>query len=93
MTCHGCNSPIEPIAAIRTYHSGCDPQMRVEMLERALAELAAHFEEAINYIDDPSRPENEIIGPTLIVLAGRNRLKAARAALEYRPAQMKGREG
>lgn len=90
--CAGCGEKLERIAQIRVYHSGCDPQGRVEMLERVLAELASDFEEAINYIDDPSKPENEFIGPTLIVLAGRNRLKAARAALKYRPAQMKGRE-
>jgi hypothetical protein len=65
---------------------------RINELERALADLASHFETAINYIDDPSEPGNEFVGPTLIVLAGRNRLKAARAALQYRPAQMKGRE-
>ncbi len=82
--CAGCGEKLELIAQIRTYHSGCDPQGRVEMLERALAECAAPY-----------------------VIGGRNgrldykalkqefvrRLSVASAALEYRPAQMKGRDG
>ena len=38
--CHGCNQPLEPLAQIRTYHTQCDPQGRVEMLERALQSIA-----------------------------------------------------
>lgn len=34
--CPGCNEPTERGAQTRTYHSQCDPQMRAEMLERAL---------------------------------------------------------
>ena len=34
--CPGCNRPIEPIAAIRTYHAGCDPYARIEKMEQAL---------------------------------------------------------
>lgn len=37
-TCPGCSRPIEPLAAIRTYHAGCDPYARIERLEKALAQ-------------------------------------------------------
>ena len=92
-TCHGCNHPLEALAAVRTYHAGCDPRGRAEMLERALREILEAFEDAIDYIDDPGSPSNEFHGPTLHVLAGRNRILAARAALAHKPAQMKEREG
>jgi hypothetical protein len=78
-TCHGCNRPLEPLAAIRTYHSGCDPQGRVEMLERALGELVA----AIDQQEDGLDPSVRLV----------QAMRDAKAWLEYRPAQMKGREG
>lgn len=34
--CHGCHQDLEPLAAIRTYHAGCDPYGRIERLEAAL---------------------------------------------------------
>ena len=34
--CPGCQRPIEPLAAIRTYHAGCDPYARIERLVAAL---------------------------------------------------------
>jgi hypothetical protein len=84
-TCHGCNSPIEPIAAIRTYHSGCDPQGRVEMLERRLTTIMSRGLEAqIAFGDGMPRTPEMIL---------REIVSIARAALEYRPAQMKGKEG
>jgi hypothetical protein len=79
-TCHGCNSPIEPLAAIRTYHSGCDPQMRVEMLERALKEIAGLYEATE-------------VTPANLNKALFRASSLADMALAYRPAQMKGREG
>lgn len=75
-TCHGCHQPLEPLAATRVYHGGCDPQGRVEMLERALGTLL----DALGRVPD--------VG----TLAGVE-VKSARAALAYRPAQMKRREG
>jgi hypothetical protein len=42
-TCHGCHQPLEPLAQVRTYHSGCDPQGRVEMLERLLGECLSDY--------------------------------------------------
>jgi hypothetical protein len=39
--CPGCNKPLrrkEPLDEIRTYHISCDPQGRVEVLEKALRE-------------------------------------------------------
>ena len=42
--CHGCNQPLEPLAAIRTYHAGCDPWGRAEMLERLLGRMLASNE-------------------------------------------------
>jgi hypothetical protein len=38
-TCPGCSQPLEPLAQIRTYHTSCDPQGRVGMLERAIQEM------------------------------------------------------
>ncbi len=83
-TCHGCTSPIEPLAAIRTYHSGCDPKGRVEMLEKALRTIAEKSDHADRYFRDQ--------GEMLIADHCRGAAETARAALEYRPAQMKGRE-
>ena len=76
--CPGCNLPLEPIAQIRTYHSGCDPQGRVEMLERALQVIR-------DYLDPTSASG---IGVDRIKTVD----EIARRALAYRPAQMKGRE-
>jgi hypothetical protein len=79
-TCHGCNSPIEPLAAIRTYHSGCDPQGRADMLERELQQALRQWKMS----------EERDLSTEASTEAGMYR--AARAALEFRPAQMKGRE-
>jgi hypothetical protein len=38
-TCPGCHRHIEPIAAVRTYHAGCDPYARIENLENVLENL------------------------------------------------------
>lgn len=96
-TCPGCSRPIEPLAQIRTYHTSCDPQGRVEMLEKVLAPFAK-FAEGMSRIGRP-HPQS---GPVYCITVGGADLvrleltvedfKAARAALEYRPAQMKGRE-
>jgi hypothetical protein len=43
-TCPGCSQPLEPLAQIRTYHAQCDPQGRVERLERVLASWREKYE-------------------------------------------------
>ncbi len=44
--CHGCNDPLESgIFEVRIYHGQCDPQGRVESLERALKELVAAWDD------------------------------------------------
>jgi hypothetical protein len=83
-TCHGCNSPIEPIAAIRTYHSGCDPQGRVEMLERELQQALRQWKMHAEMSEERDLSTEASTEADMY--------RAARAALEYRPAQMKGRE-
>ena len=83
-TCHGCNHPLEPLAAVRTYHAGCDPRGRVEMLERTITAFLADW-------DNPSRLElsgHHVMGTVMI-----EALNGLRAALAYKPAQMKEREG
>lgn len=82
--CHGCNQPLEPLAQIRTYHRQCDPQMRVEMLERALEKCMQRSLEAQMALTDglPLKPKTILIEIVAI----------ARAAIDYKPAQMKGRE-
>ena len=77
--CHGCNQPLEPLAQIRTYHRQCDPQMRVEMLERALR-AAVHALRSYQY------------GNSAPALAEQT-AAFSETALAYKPAQMKGREG
>ena len=62
------------------YHSQCDPQGRVEMLERALRRIAGQDYEPIT---NPAGEESWTLAAAEI----------ARAALAYKPAQMKGREG
>jgi len=84
-TCHGCHQSLEPATQVRTYHSQCDPQGRVEMLERALSTilpLAEHFPCGI----EGSEGAREMQRLCAKIAA------EARAALVYRPAQMKGRE-
>ena len=78
--CHGCNQPIEPLAAIRVYHAGCDPQGRVEMLEKVLRGISQTYVE--------TRPTPESLNRALYRVS-----ETARAALDYRPAQMKAKEG
>ena len=78
--CPYCNQPLEPIAAVRTYHGQCDPQGRVEMLERALECLADAVESLSTW--DGETPSRLVVP-----------VERARAALAYKPAQMKGREG
>lgn len=83
--CHGCNSPLEPLAQIRTYHSGCDPQGRVEFLESAITKIL-----------ELAREGKSDLGMDLPGAAGQRLAEiadAASAALEYRPAQMKGSDG
>ena len=82
-TCHGCNHPLEPLAAVRTYHAGCDPRGRAEMLEGVLATLIAAYD-----ADQDSRYDEFATHAAL-----RKAADDARAALAYQPAQMKGREG
>ena len=79
-TCHGCHQPLEPLAQVRTYHSGCDPQGRAEMLEKALLDVAARaaFEQA--------QPSGMHMTAFSLIE------KAASAALDYQPAHMKRRE-
>lgn len=84
-TCPACNRPLEPgIFECRTYHSGFDPQGRVEMLERRLKTVMSRALEAQLAFGDglPRSPEMILREITAI----------CSAALEYRPAQMKGRE-
>jgi hypothetical protein len=38
-TCAGCKRPLEEISQIRVYHSGCDPFLRIETLEKALLDM------------------------------------------------------
>lgn len=75
--CHGCNEPIERAAQIRTYHAQCDPQGRVEMLERALHRICAM---------EPSAARSDAWTMWEAVHA------VAAAALAYKPAQLKGKE-
>ena len=82
-TCHGCNHPLEALAAVRTYHAGCDPRGRAEMLERVLATLIAAYD-----ADQDSRYDEFATYSAL-----RKAADDARAALAYQPAQTKGREG
>lgn len=84
-TCPACTRPIEPIAQIRTYHSGCDPQGRVEMLEKALRRCNEAATEAGN---DKRHTPGERAGARMIGAIIRKEM----ADLEFRPAQMKGRE-
>ena len=83
--CHGCNQPLEPLAQIRTYHTQCDPQGRVEMLERAMENTLKLSLEAQMSLKDglPHTPQMILV----------EIFSAARAALAYQPAQMQGREG
>jgi hypothetical protein len=83
--CHGCNHPLEPLAAVRTYHAGCDPRGRAEMLERALNTIWERSLEAQIALEDgmPRGPKKILVEIADI----------ARAALAYKPAQMKEREG
>ena len=85
-TCHGCNHPLEPLAAVRTYHAGCDPRGRGIMLERALRELSYALMGARNIF---SKYEDKLAAQERL----NNAEEAARAALAYKPAQMKEREG
>ena len=79
-TCPGCNLPLEPIAQIRTYHTQCDPQGRVDMLERVLR-LARDYVETC--LDDLSgEPSEDEVADDLMQID---------TALAYRPAQMKER--
>jgi hypothetical protein len=90
-TCHGCNRPLESLAAIRIYHSGCDPQGRVEMLERRLAGLiGAAMTYRVHHSLPHGSPREDKDGADRHLSEALNK---AGAALEYRPAQMKGREG
>lgn len=75
--CAGCREPLEHIAAIRVYHGQCDPQGRVEMLERALRDLVSMFD------NHPYLPCEDGELPAL---------DRARTAVDYKPAQLKGRE-
>ena len=84
-TCHGCNHPLEPLAAVRTYHAGCDPRGRAEMLERALRGLMEREPGTDN--------AGYTYGSVLTMHISFGALQAARAALAYKPAQMKEREG
>lgn len=87
--CHGCNQPLEPLALFRTYHTGCDPQGRVAMLERALEEMtAAAIYQCGSHAKNASARVREIADERF-----KAALDAARAALAYKPAQMRGREG
>jgi hypothetical protein len=80
-TCHGCHQPLEPLAQIRTYHSGCDPRGRVDSLAEHLAAL-------ISILDTVLTP-----GTCIDLGDAKRTVGFARAALEFRPVQMKGREG
>lgn len=73
-TCPGCSQPLEPLAQVRTYHTQCDPQGRVEMLERELRNVL-----------EWARVEG-------IALRAQE-IASIKRVLEYRPAQMKRREG
>lgn len=89
--CPGCAQPLEPLAQIRSYHTQCDPQGRVEMLERVLRP----FVELANSIFAHDtvlhmRPRNDDDGIELMLSV--REVRAACAALDYKPAQIKGRE-
>ena len=52
--CHGCNKPLDAgLFEVRTYHTQCDPQGRVTMLERAIQAFLAHWDSDRRVIDDP----------------------------------------
>ena len=82
-TCSGCRQPLEPLAQIRTYHTSCDPQGRVEMLLEHLAGLLSILEDTLPHIRKTSCFD---VGDIEAVM------EASWAALEYKPAQMKERE-
>lgn len=85
MICHGCNKPLVPgLFEFRAYHFGCDPEARVEMLEARVEMLERTIKDMIEAIPGGQYCDPQEVADTLRAIAD--------AALEYQPAQMKGRE-
>lgn len=60
-TCHGCNSALEPLAQIRTYHTQCDPRGKVDHLRRQIAVLVTALEDITDALGQ-MKPTATVIG-------------------------------